>query len=407
MKISIDGKQFKEAVDRAMTLIKGRPVIYLMECIKLIADDSGAYLFATNGLYALQIKLDAHVVEQGEAYVNADDMKKVYAMPGFLSIEAEKAFVVRNGKKRSEVVTRAADRDLECMFVGNVKDAKDGGQLFAVGADALMSMLRATDCARSQAEESGGREVLNGFNFNGGLMKLVALDGYRLHAVKLAVDDVDSVKMNGFNKAVHGDMYAHLKKIIKGKSAKGVLHVHDFGKYMKVIGGDFEYSICYIPGDPLKVEKIIPAQFDFSYRLSVKELSEIVKGYKANCICTDEVGANSMHMHIVNGQLRTGMMHSEIHTMDELEGYSPDYGMNDKYFHSFNVRYMYDALTAIKEYDDDDVVIASGTNSYNMMTSINVHPLLLTHGDMLCLVLPVRIAEEYIPAIKSFMQSDM
>ena len=95
MKISIDGKQFKEAVDRAMTLIKGRPVIYLMECIKLIADDSGAYLFATNGLYALKIKLDAHVVEQGEAYVNADDMKKVYAMPGFLSIEAGKAFVVR------------------------------------------------------------------------------------------------------------------------------------------------------------------------------------------------------------------------------------------------------------------------------------------------------------------------
>lgn len=407
MKISIDGKQFKEAVDRAMTLIKGRPVIYLMECIKLIADDSGAYLFATNGLYALKIKLDAHVVEQGEAYVNADDMKKVYAMPGFLSIEAEKAFVVRNGKKRSEVVTRAADRDLECMFVGNVKDAEDRGQLFTVGADVLMSMLLATDCARSQAEESGGREVLNGFNFNGGLMKLVALDGYRLHAVKLAVDEVDSVKMNGFNKAVHGDMYAHLKNIIKGKSAKGVLHVHDFGKYMKVIGDDFEYSICYIPGDPLKVEKIIPAQFDFSYRLSVKELSEIVKGYKANCICTDEVGAKSMHMHIVNGQLRTGMMHSEIHTMDELESYSPDYGMNDKYFHSFNVRYVHDALTAIKEYDDDDVVIASGTNSYNMMTSVNVHPLLLTHGNMLCLVLPVRIAEEYIPAIKSFMQSDM
>lgn len=407
MKISIDGKQFKEAVDRAMTLIKGRPVIYLMECIKLIADDSGAYLFATNGLYALKIKLDAHVVEQGEAYVNADDMKKVYAMPGFLSIEAEKAFVVRNGKKRSEVVTRAADRDLECMFVGNVKDAEDGGQLFVVGADVLMSMLRATDCARSQAEESGGREVLNGFNFNGGLMKLVALDGYRLHAVKLAVDEVDSVKMNGFNKAVHGNMYAHLKKIIKGKSAKGVLHVHDFGKYMKVIGGDFEYSICYIPGDPLKVEKIIPAQFDFSYRLSAKELSEIVKGYKANCTFSKEDGANTMYMHIVGDQLRTAMMNSEIHTMDELENYENINGMTDQYFHGFNVAYMHDALTSIKDYCSEDEIVVSGTNGYNTICHCNTHPLLFTSNNLLCLVLPVRVKEENIPAIKSFMQSDM
>lgn len=407
MKISIDGKQFKESVDRAMTLIKGRSAIYLMECIKLIADDSGAYLYATNGLYALKIKLDAHVVEQGEAYVNADDMKKVYAMPGFLSIEAGKSFVVRNGKKRSEVVTRAADMDLECMFVGNVKDAEDDGQLFSMGADAFMSMLRATDCARSQVEESGGREVLNGFNFNGNLMKLVALDGYRLHAVKLAADDVDFVKMNGFNKVVFGNMYAHLKKIVKGKSVKGVLRMHDFGKYMKVIGSDFEYSVCYISGDPLKVEKIIPNQFDYAYRVSVKELAEIVKGYKANCTFSKEDGANTMYMHVVGDQLRTSMMNSEIHTMDELEHYENVEGMTDQYFHGFNVTYMHDALTAIKDYSGDDEIIASGTNNYNVICHCNTHPLLFNSDNLLCLVLPVRVKEENIPAIKSFMQSNL
>lgn len=408
MKIRIEGKLFKEAVDRAIPLVKGRSILSLMESVKLFADDSGAYLYVTNGIYAMKITLEAQVIEQGEVYVHLDNLKKVYAMPGTLLIETGKTFSVRNGKKRSDVAVFDHDHDLASLFAGSTKEEKDNGQLFCVMPDALLRMLRAVDCARSCVQEENSRQVLNGFNFNGAQMKLYAMDGYRLHAVKLAVDEPDNDALSGFNRVVHGDMFAHLKKAVKGACAKFPLRVHDFGTYMKVVGWDFEYSACYVPGDPLNVEKIIPTQPDAQYVFSAKELHEIVKGYKANCTSSrDDDGENAMYMLCVGDELRTGMMTADIHTMDALESYAPRYGMSEKYFHGFAVHYMLDSLCAIREFADEDEITASCKNNYNIMTHCNVHPLLLCSGDLSCLVLPLRVKEERVAAITGFMSGAM
>ena len=102
MKFEIGGDVFKKAVDRVMAMIPNKAAIYDLECVRFVAENNKVQIIGFDTECYCNVTVPALVMEDGEAVVHKDDLKKVYTIKNNLLVVSEQEmFTVSNGKKKS------------------------------------------------------------------------------------------------------------------------------------------------------------------------------------------------------------------------------------------------------------------------------------------------------------------
>ena len=373
MKFSVDAANLKAAMDRMLPMLKTRKVATIFpEYMHIVANENGAFLIGDVGNYALEIKLQADVQNFGKAYLHHSEIKRISGVSGLVTVSKENKHVCfQCSKKRVEL----ADHDCD-VPEGFYRKSEFDIRLFDIKAgnlcDAFASVMPAL-----AVEDT--REMLTGYYLNGRSGKVIACDGYRLHAAKLDFQN-DSIDMLDLNHTIRGEVYTHLKAILKPNMDMNV-SVYKMEHFLKFVGEDFEYYAGYINGEYINVDSIIPKQHEYDFEINASELAGIAKEYVSQC-GKDGVMALSAS----GNRMYAALAMEGYRTIDAMDSFKPDHmPESGAYFTLFNPTYIKDAMAS---FEKGEKVAAYGT--YRAHIGSNVHPTMFVSDKLECLVLPVR-----------------
>lgn len=389
MKFSLDAVNLKSAMDRMLPLLKACDVTTIFpEYMHFIVNEAGAFLAGDSGFHALKIKLNANVCEYGEAYLHRSDIKRLSSISGMVTVSADKKHVCfQCAKKRVELINHNCD-----VPAGLYTSLKQDDRMFDIKAADLCAALAAVEAAADR-DERCTRDLLKGYNINGRMAKIIACDGYRMHAYKFPTEN-ESMKMLDLNRTMRGEAYTHLKAILKPCMDR-MISVYDMEKFIKFAGEDFTYYIACIDGNYININNVIPARKDFDFEFKAGELAAIAKEYMMQCR-----GDGSMAMETCKDRLVAALCLDDYRTVDVVEEFDVQQLPSEEgYFSLFNPAYICDAM---KAFDKNEIVTAYG--EYAEKNGANVKPTMFVAGRLECLVLPVRINDRsvYKQLISSF-----
>lgn len=275
MKFLITSKEFKSAVDRALTVVNSK-LGGSLSCIKITAGSNSLVISGTNAVDFVDIKVDAVVIESGYAYVHANDIVKVYNLPGYINIEVGNGiFSVKNDKKCCEVQTMKCTEDvLPTKPVFNF----DENCRFKFTEKEILFTMENLKCFLSSENV---KPVLGGYNISGKDSRIAACDGHRLGTRQLNAIAYDNTVIT-----VPGKAYKILKKIGNAKSENEIeIYVSNADEDKKKAGNvcfkgvDYVYITNLLDGDYLNVNSIMSETTDFQFTISAKELEKVAKEY--------------------------------------------------------------------------------------------------------------------------------
>lgn len=276
MKFQITSKEFKSAVDKALTVVNSK-LDGSLSCVKITAGSDSIVINGTNVTDFVDIKVDAIVVESGYAYVRASDIVKVYNLPGYITVEVGNGnFSVRNDKKCCEIQTMEYTED-----ASPIKPEFNFGEncRFKFTEKEILFTMEKLKCFLSTDEAK--RPLLSGYNISGKDSRIVACDGYRLGTRQLNAITYDNTVIT-----VPGAAYKILKKIGNAKSENEIeIYISNADEDEKKAGNicfkgvDYIYITNLLYGDYLNVNSIMRETMDFRFAISANELEQIAKEY--------------------------------------------------------------------------------------------------------------------------------
>ena len=391
MKFSMDAADLKAAMERMMPILKSRECANVFpDYMHVVANGNGVYIIGDTGHYALEIKLDATVQDHGEAWMHQSDIRKISSLTGWITITAsskDKCICFQSGKKRVELI------DHDCTTASLYKNSERDDHLFDILASDLCASIASVSAALACED---ARELLKGYNINGKTGKLIACDGYRLHAAKLAMEN-ESMCLLKLNRTFRGEAYAHLRAALKS-CMNSRIRVYDTDRFIKFVGDDFVYYVLCYDGEYMNAESIIPKKRDYAFKIDAGELGAIAKEYEYWC-----KKEGCMALVTRDNKMYAALAQPEFRTVDIVEhfelGNMPAPG---DYLTLFAPAYIKDAMAA---FGKNAVISAYG--EYAEYGSCNVKPIMFESDKLECLVLPVRgsyaRADEFGKLVFSFI----
>ncbi|MBE7088660.1 MAG: DNA polymerase III subunit beta [Clostridiales bacterium] len=365
MKAVCQGIDLSDAVLKVVKACATRTTVPVMECIKISAKNDGITLTATDGEIAIQKKISAEILEEGEVCVPgkyfADFIKKLEGVEIVLSATNKKMEIKYADSQTSMQILSADD------FPKVDTDIKDNS--FKIKTEDLKNIISATSfcCASDDS-----RPILKGCQFviSGSALCVTALDGFRLATANTAVleatADMEFVcparTLNEIEK-----MLPDAEEVTEVFIQKGMILVAVESTVLtsRLFGGDF-----------IKKENIIPKSFTTCVTVdkallksSIERAAILVRNDRNSLIIMDisqgkvEISSNS-DIGNVNEPVKA-----------EVEGKDIKIAMNSKFIS--------EAINAL-----DDEIAELSFNS-------NVQPFICQNKDkkqVLYLILPVRTA---------------
>lgn len=274
MKFEIaSGKEFKSVVDRAMAIIPKTTALSVILSIKITTGENCITVSAATIEQYVAITIPAFVIESGEAFVDVDDITRVYNLDGTITIEANnEKFIVKNTKKCCEVAAQDYKKEEIAFPMGDIP------KMYEVTESEMVQSLLALDSMRYMEES---RPIMTGFNIRGDLQRIAVCDGYRLAVKQIKGKFYD----NKFNITIPSVVCPSMKKIARAKSDNAL--VIGYGKpnnssvkYIKISGVDFTYWCRPLDGEFIDVEKIVSGlREDFRFQIDADEVCAITKEY--------------------------------------------------------------------------------------------------------------------------------
>lgn len=394
MRFEIEGKAFKDYMDRAMAVVKPGSVFAYMESVEIVANEDGVFLKAGSDKSAVVIRMGAAMIECGSAYIHISDIKRIYNMTGYVTIETiGNRIVIRNGKKKSDV--RALTFDDAQPFYSKMNI---NGELFRVNCDNFLNMLSVTDAAREQ-NDNALRPIMTGFNINGAEGRVIACDGFRMHAAKLDVTDENPELFFKYKRTICGLAYSQLKKIVK-HSIGVAMTAYDYDGCMKLAGGDFDYYVRYLDGEYPDVynqvfKPVVKGQ-QYAYTLDVKELQSVAKEYVRMRPGRDE---NVMYLLCKDSEMVSAFASDNYRTADYLSGVKDMCKVENGHMIGLNPEFVSDAMSALAECTTH----ARAFGQYVDIDGSNIKPMGVSHDTIDMLLLPVKAIAERVKNIREFV----
>lgn len=375
MKFIVLSKDFKNAVNKAMTVIQ--KLSYGLSCIKITAEDN-TVIISGNGIEEFaDIEIYATVIESGCAYVRAEDIVKTYNIPGSVTVEYDQSgtFSVRNDKKCCEI----AALDVTDEYLPTKPQFEiDGNPNFRL---AEREMLFTMENLKYFLAKDNSTKALLGYYLDGKAGRITACDGKRI-----CVRELKATKRDDMDIIIPATAYNVLKKLVnvKGEHELEIYIKSESGKEPGAIcfkGRDYTYITRPLDARYINVSSILSEVTTYEFSMSSKELEAVATEYAKLAKGTQE----PMSIAKCNNNLAASLILNDYHTADIFKSPLGFSGLPDKFMIRLNPKYI--AETA-KIFDGQDITIRIG-NRLVQDGSCYSSGMWFENNDFTCMVLPV------------------
>ena len=385
MKFSVECSEFKKAVDKAIVIMAKSSTLPILHCLHIKTKENSVSIYTTNTEQYLKLELPATIIEPGECFVGKDDVKRVYGLSGFVTIElCDGKFVVQNSKKKSAIPTYKynAEDTLPCPVMEDEQLFADVSEKYFIETLAALSNFVGNDDAN---------KMMTGYNLDGKSNRITTLDGHRFTFKRM-----QECFQTEHNVTIPSVVYNHLKKIANIKD-DGTMQLFVDEKYLLFVGEDYQLWSRLFEGEYFKIDRMIPGSFDFSFSVNSEEVEKIGKEYYS-------VVKNSKNPMILsyskdNNMMRTGLVTSNYETVDQIENFDErkSSGLTKDFIYGFNPLYIKEAMHLYT-----DTVLCKGTYQINQFGGM-YSPIFLDDGEYFSCVLPVNVGEETVNQFNKFI----
>ena len=372
-------------MDKALSVVNKKAWTKPLSSIRIATDAECVVISGANvdsGEF-ISIKVCAKVIEEGCVYVHADDIVKVYNVPGSITAGSEGgAFRVKNNKKCCEV--KAFDYENEFpkspKFDFNANPSfrfKEPELLFAL--EKLKSFLASDDYTLER------KPLLGGYNISGKKDRIVACDAHRLGIHQLNATVYDRIDIT-----IQGGTYKILKKLADAKDEKDVdVYVGSKSKNVCFKGDDYVYISRLLTGEYLNVEPVMSREPDFEFTVSSKELGNIAKEYAKVAKGTWVPMCFIKH----NNGLSAAISLADYQTADKIETATGIENISDDFVMCLDPKFVNETVCV---FDGGDIKMRAGANLMLGMRFEN--------KDFNCMVLPCTGSSELINRIRKLVE---
>lgn len=391
MKFQITSKEFKNTVDRVLTVVNPK-LSGILSCVKITADSNSIIISGTNVVDFVDIKVDAVVIESGYTYVRASDIVKVYNLLGYITIEVGNGiFSARNDKKCCEVQTKEYLEDaLPTKPIFNF----DENCCFKFTEKEILFTMGNLKCFLSSEKP---KPIFSGYNISGKDSRIAACDGHRLGTRQLNAIAYDNAVIT-----VPGTAYRILKKIGNAKSENEIeIYVSNADEDKKKAGNvcfkgvDYVYITNLLDGDYLNVNRIMSETTDFQFTISAKELEKVAKEYlKA---ATDK--QIPMCITKYNKKLSTAIALADYQTADILETVDGVEKIPDNFMLYVSPQFIAEVT---KIFDGSDITINVREQPSRDKSYYTSH-MWFENEDFKCMVLPMAVSPQTAENIRKII----
>ena len=368
MKFEIGGDVFKKAVDRVMAMIPNKAAIYNLECVRLVAEHNKVEIIGFDTECYCNVTVPALVMEDGEAVVHKDDLKKVYTIKNDLLVVSEQEmFTVSNGKKKS---TTKANIHYDAGDYFDMDFCKDKGNMVLKMPDSkLLEVLTRTNAYTKHGLNED--RLMKAIHFDGRDQKVVGVDGHRFviyNNINYAYFDHNDIRVNVPNVIV-----AHMKKLLSKNGSYVEMYANK--KYSAFIGEDFTYCIRNYEGKYFDYNKFCYGVKFRVFYINRKELAEVSKEYSK--LAKSEKKA--MFIGYNNRAFTTAIFVNGYATSDVIETEDAE-EIDDGFVIGVNPEFINDAMNGL-----DSEMIAMGFADRKS-------PIIVNDGEYTGYVLPMHIS---------------
>jgi len=357
MKFYMDAGVFKSKIERALIVTRRvrKEDPEFIGCIKIIADKekNTVHISATNiGTY-INIKCvssEVDVAESGEAVLDSDTIKRLFNVTGrCLYYSDNDSLAAKNNRK----ATRVPSKDVEWPEFPDTSDRT----IMAYDVD-NEDFISTMENLQNFVSNNMARPTYTGFNLNAKQHRMSAVSGYHV------LDRVVNWEFSGTDKInIPLVILKELKKISAKWTNKLFFYVCDKKRYLQIIGCDFEYTVRLIDGDFLDVERAIPKDLKYSFKLDSKKLADVAKEYESYNPYDDKVPMSFVN---VNGDMYSVFRRSDYETCDSLGGINTRSSIGnlpDDFYAAMDPEYIRDVADVFKKLDDSVTVCCDGKES--------------------------------------------
>lgn len=374
MKFTITNTILKNAVNRVSNLVEKKSSFPALAGVLVKAAENKVTISAANffdkGVYATVCIEDVTVFEDGAVVIPLTEMEKILMIKGVISISTDGNFVVsaKSDKKKSKV---CGISDNEFPDIPTVENSKENLVMEISDGVEFCKDMKILGATKS---DNPSRPLYTGFNFNSRKKAICTIDGFQM-----TVKKIDSWSENDTDIVVSGSADGDLTKLV-GKDHNPI-YMYKNQRYVSFIGKDFEYTSAMIDGDFVDWETLIPnknsALSEFSFA-DTKGFLDTLKEYdKFN-------SAKSISPFIMtgysDGSILTDYRNVNYTTTDEVEISGK---VDTELFMGFQPKLFHTALNLYHKLGIE----------YTVRTYGALKPVVITGGDFLSLVVPMRIPE--------------
>lgn len=188
-----------DAVSKLQRVVGSKTSMPVLEGILISAEQGKINLISYNLEMGMKKEIYAKCDETGDIVINArllaDILRRMNGLQVEISADERLNCHIKSGEATFDIMGMAATDFPEMPSVAD-------GEAFSVDGKILSENVKGTIFAAAQNE--GARAILTGlnFSFSGGIMKLVAIDGYRLAIRKQKVDVNREISFTATSKSI-------------------------------------------------------------------------------------------------------------------------------------------------------------------------------------------------------------
>ena len=386
MRFSFHADDLKSAIERVMSVTKGKSSFPFASAVLIEADKEKNMLRfeADNAVSSVSVALRcSHIQESGFAILDRAIVKRLYSLSGFVEYYSETGVLCGKGEKKAVKIpvldTTKAD------FWPEHAAFSDQKQILFAEKDEFLDTFENMIPFVSYDE---ARPVYTGVHFDASEHRISAVDGY--HMLTREISYTNGHWEFSPDGAVTIPVIAckELKTIAGNESNTLSVSLCD-KKYIVVSGVDFTYTIRNLEGEFLNVSRSIGGFKKCQFILETKELLSIVKEYES---CNDKDEPMPMALVRIGDRFYTHYRHRGYETCDAVSG---DVGtLPDDFIKGYNPLYMKHAAELFRKLGASMIAEDDGISNCSTV---------FTCEDYKCLVLPVRIKEDVLDLIKSYI----
>jgi DNA polymerase III sliding clamp (beta) subunit (PCNA family) len=314
------------------------------------------------------VTVPALVMEDGEAVVHKDDLKKVYTIKNDLLVVSEQEmFTVSNGKKKS---TTKANIHYDVDDYVDMDFCKDKGNMVLKMPDSkLLEVLTRVNAYTAHSDDPN--ILMRAIHFDSEDRKVVGIDSHRIGLF----EDINESYFagNDITANVPNVIVAHMKKLLMKDGSCVEMYANK--KYSAFIGEDFTYCIRNYAGEYFDYKRFANGVEFRKFYVNRKELAEVSKEYSK----LTKSEKKAMFMGYNNRAFMTAIFVSGYSTSDVIETEDAE-DIGEGFVIGVNPEFINDAMNGL-----DSEMVTMGFKDKKS-------PVIVSDGEYTGYVLPVNIS---------------